>query len=124
MEESHHDQGLIRGDQQVSERDKGKTGQPREESPGLAQDIRHYPGRHLEKDPGDGGDGDAKADSLGSGPQGGGKQRQDRGAGQGVGSPGQEAHGTQAIKGGDRLNHGEASRDLRYDRNHQEARVS
>ena len=30
VEETHHDQGLIGGDQQVSKRDKGETGNPTE----------------------------------------------------------------------------------------------
>ena len=106
-------QGLIGGNQQVSERDEGKTGQPHEEGAGLAQDVRHHPGGHLEKDAGDGGDGNAKADGLGSGPQGGGKQRQDRGAGQGVGGPGQKAHGAEAVEGGSRAGGGLGDHGLR-----------
>lgn len=105
MEKAHHHQGLVGGHRQVGEGDQGKAGQADKQGAGFAQHIGQHPGGHLKENAGDGGDGHRKAQGFRAGPQGGGEQRQHRGAGQGPGGPGLKAHGAQAVKDGDRFFH-------------------
>jgi hypothetical protein len=94
VKEAHHYQGVVRMHQKIGKGHEGKAGQTEEQGAGLADDVTEHAGGHLKENAGDGGDGHGKADGFGAGPQKGGKKRQHRGAGQGVGQPGEKAHHT------------------------------